>query len=130
MDRFRTNQGTCVLYATHSSLLCIKLKNKPVSSLVSFSLTWDKTKTSDKINGKYIIWAIILHIKGGLKYLGSLKLENNSYFIIFRIIVPYTFCMQTSYSLPPPPPLMCKYLFIKYFTFWVNFSQFILLTYE
>ena len=37
--------------------------------LVSFSLAWDKTKTSDKMGGKYIIWAIYLLVRRvGVKY--------------------------------------------------------------
>ena len=55
--------GTCVLYATQSSLRSVKFENKPVSSLFSFSLAFDKAKTSDIMYGKYIIWAIYLHIR-------------------------------------------------------------------
>ena len=78
---------------------------EPVS-FTSFSLAWDKSKTSDRINGKHIIWATYLHIKGEeSKYLDRVKLENNSYFLICRIIVPNTFCMWTRYILPPRPNL-------------------------
>ena len=42
----------------------LKFENKPVPSLVSFSLSRDKTKTSERIDRKYIIWAICLHIRG------------------------------------------------------------------
>ena len=38
------------------------------------------------------MWTIYLHIMGGgVKYLDSLKSENNAYFIICRVIVPNTF---------------------------------------
>ena len=40
-------------------------------------------KRTDRIDGKYLKWAIYLHIRGreggGVKYLDSVKLENNSY---------------------------------------------------
>ena len=60
--------------------------------LASFILARDKAKRCDRVNGKYIIWAIYLQISGGVgvKYFDSLKLENNSYYIICRIIVPNT----------------------------------------
>jgi hypothetical protein len=62
--------------------------------LVSFSLPWDKTKRRDRIDGKYLIWAIYLHIRGvGVKYLDSLKLESNSYYIIRRIVLSNTLGM-------------------------------------
>ena len=91
------------LSTTHSSLRYVKLENIPVSKLVFFSLARDKTKTSERIYGKHIIWAIYLYIREGVKYLDSLKSVNNSYFIICRIIVPKIFCMKTRYTLSPPP---------------------------
>ena len=42
------------------------------------SLAKDKTKTSDIIDGKYIIWAIYLHIRGGKgKYFDSVIMWRN-----------------------------------------------------
>jgi hypothetical protein len=64
------------------------------------------TKRSDRIDGKYMIWDIYLHIRGEgkeVKYLDSVKLENNFYYIICRIIVPKPLGKQTHYTLPPPP---------------------------
>ena len=36
--------------------------NEPVSSLASLSLARDKTKTSDRIDVKYVVWAIYIYI--------------------------------------------------------------------
>ena len=58
----------------------------------------------DRIDGKYLIWAIYLHIRGlEVKHLDSVKLENNLYYIICRIILPNTLGMQTRYTYIPPP---------------------------
>ena len=46
--------------------------------------------------------AIYLHIRRGVKCLGNMKLENNSYFIICIKIVPKTLGMQTRYFTPTP----------------------------
>ena len=52
-------------------------------SLISFNLACEKTRGNDRIDGKYIFWAIYLHIRGeGEEYLESVKSENNSYFTI------------------------------------------------
>ena len=41
--------------------------------LVSFSLAWDKKKRHDKIEGKYLSWALYFHIRVGGKVLGQCK---------------------------------------------------------
>jgi hypothetical protein len=41
--------------------------------VIFFSLARDKTKTSDRIHWKYIIWAIYLHIRGGGKVYGQFE---------------------------------------------------------
>ena len=56
--------GTCILYGKHPSLRYVKLENRSISSLVSFSLECDMTKTRDRLDVKYIIWAINFYIMG------------------------------------------------------------------
>ena len=55
----------------------------------------------------------------GVKYLDSVKLENNSYYIICRIIVPNTLGMQTAILYPhsilyPNVQIHSPNLFLKY----------------
>ena len=53
-------------------------------------------------------------MRGGVKYLNCLKSENNSKFIICRLIVPSTLCMQTAIFYPPPPALYCANIWLKF----------------
>ena len=92
--------GTFVIYYTHSSLRCLELENKPVFSLVSFSLASNKINTIDKVDGKYIVWAIYLHIPGG----GIWKLKFRKQFLLHNMQnnCTKTSCKKTCNTLPPP----------------------------
>ena len=67
------NFSTCILYVIHSILRCVKLKNKLASSLVSFSLAWPKTNSSERIYGKFNFGYIFAHREHN-----SVCIENNS----------------------------------------------------
>ena len=74
------NCSTCLLCATQSSLRWVKLENKALSSFVYFSLARDNTKTSDRIDRKYTIWDIYLHIREGGKVLGQFEVRKQFLF--------------------------------------------------
>ena len=106
---FERALGTCVINTLPLKLFIHRRVIKSFFfSLVSFSLVWFKTKRSYITDGKYIIRAIHLLVREGVKYLDSVKLKNNSYYILCRINVPNILGIQTRYTLPSSPT--CKYI--------------------
>ena len=67
------NSGSCVIYATHSSLRCVNLKNDPVSSIVFPSF-------------KKKVWALYLHISGVGKKEQWACMQNVLRTLILRIM--------------------------------------------
>ena len=72
-------------------------------SIVSFSLAWEKTESSDRIDEKYVILAIYLQIRGGGGVFGQCEVEKRFLHHNIRTILDNKFCMLTRCILRPPP---------------------------
>ena len=69
--------GTCMIKSLPLKLYIHRRIIEPIFSLVSFSLEWDKTKRNGRIDGKYIIWVLYLHIRR----MGLRVKYNSSFFL-------------------------------------------------
>ena len=103
---FRRGEEWYLCIMRHSLKFTLCKTREQTGFFVSFfqlSARQDKDKWQNRWE-IYNLGYIFAHKGEGVKNLDRFKSENNSYFIIWRTIVPNLFCMQIRYTLPPPLP--------------------------